>query len=125
MVEITDLNIGDKFCGTHGFGDDGHVHDHHHYEVVGILKHSNSVIDKLILTDMKSVWEVHNPNEHQACDHHDHDNLQEHKCSNENNDDLYMSDEFMITSMLVKFKNLLGFVQLPRKVNENVIYKQL
>ena len=119
-AEITDLNIGDKFYGTHGFGADGHVHDHQHYEVVGILKHSNSVIDKLILTDMKSVWEVHNPKDNHSCDHHDQDSHQEHKCSHENhNDDLYMSDEFMITSMLVKFKNPAGFVQLPRKVNEN------
>ena len=66
VAEITDLNVGDKFYGTHGFGDDGHVHDHQHYEVVGILKHSNSVIDKLILTDMKSVWEVHNPKDHHS-----------------------------------------------------------
>ena len=105
VAEITDLNLGDKFYSTHGFGDDGHIHDNHHYEVVGILKHSNSVIDKLILTDLKSVWEVHNPKDNHSCDHHDHDNIQEHKCSNENNDDLFISDEFMITSMLVKFKN--------------------
>lgn len=120
VAEITDLNIGDKFYGTHGFGDDGHVHDNHHYEVVGILKQSNSVIDKLILTDMKSVWEVHNPKDHHQCAHHDQDNHQEHICSHEHhNDDLYMSDEFMITSILVKFKSPAGFVQLPRKVNEN------
>mgnify|MGYP001283375057 CR=1 FL=1 len=120
VAEITDLSIGDKFCGTHGFGDDGHVHDNHHYEVVGILKQSNSVIDKLIITDIKSVWEVHNPKEPHSCAHHDHGSDQEHKCSDENhNDDLYMSDKFMITSMLVKFKSPMGFVQLPRRVNEN------
>ncbi len=120
VAEVTDLSIGDKFFGTHGFGDDGHVHDNHHYEVVGILKQSNSVIDKLIITDIKSVWEVHNPKEPHSCTHHDHGSHQEHKCSDENhNDDLYMSDEFMITSMLVKFKSPMGFVQLPRKVNEN------
>ena len=43
------------------------MYDHQHYEVVGILKHSNSVIDKLILTDMKSVWEVHNPKDNHSC----------------------------------------------------------
>ena len=31
--------------------DDGHVHDHHHYEVVNLK--SNTTIDKLIITDTK------------------------------------------------------------------------
>jgi putative ABC transport system permease protein len=123
VSQIANLNIGDKFFGTHGFGESGHVHDNHYYKVVGILKESNSVIDKLIITDIKSVWEVHNPttetDESHSCEHHDHNSHQEHKCSDEiHKDDLYMSDGFMITSMLVGFKNPVGFIQLPRKVNE-------
>ena len=123
VADITDLNIGDKFCGTHGLGEEGHLHDNYYYEVVGILKKSNSVIDKLILTDIKSVWEVHNPktekNETHSCTHHDHNSHQEDKCLDEiHNDELYISDVFMITSMLVGFKSPMGFVQLPRKINE-------
>ena len=125
VSQITNLNIGDKFCGTHGLGENGHVHDNHYYEVVGILKESNSVIDRLIITDIKSVWEVHNPttetDKNHSCEHHghNHNSHQEHKCSDDvHKQDLYMSDGFMITSMLVGFKNPVGFIQLPRKVNE-------
>tara|TARA_B100000123_G_scaffold271576_1_gene251805 strand:- start:1142 stop:2509 length:1368 start_codon:yes stop_codon:yes gene_type:complete len=69
------LKVGDKFFGTHGFDDHGHIHDNHAYVVVGILKQSYSVADNLILTNLKSVWQVHE--EHDDCedDHsHDHSN---------------------------------------------------
>ena len=114
VARISNLKIGDKFYGTHGLGEGGHIHDNHDYKVVGILKPSNSVIDKLIITDIKSVLEVH---DHQVeddviCsgDHHDHHDHHNHN--------LCISDDFMITSMLVKFKSPVGLIQLPRKVNE-------
>ena len=125
VAEITDLKIGDNFYGTHGLGEDGHLHKNHYYEVVGIFKKSSSVIDKLIITDTRSVWEVHNSkietDEHQSCNHHEHDhnNYKEDKClEGIDNHDLYISDEFMITSMLVKFKSPVGLMQFPRKINE-------
>ena len=122
VAEITDLEIGDKFYGTHGLTDDGHLHDNHYYEVVGIFKKSNSVIDKLIITDVKSVWEVHNPktekNETHSCTDHDHNHHQDQCLDDIHNENIYMSDGFMITSVLVRFKNPMGFVQLPRKINE-------
>ena len=116
VADITNLSIGDMFCGTHGFGDDGHVHDHHHYEVVGILKQSNTTIDKLIITDTKSVWDVHNTHEHHTCEDHDHHD--HHHADENHNEDIYNSDKFMITSMLVRFKSPVAFIQMPRKVNE-------
>ena len=65
------LKVGDKFFGTHGFDDHGHIHDNHAYVVVGILKQSYSVADNLILTNLKSVWQVHE--EHDDCeDDHSH-----------------------------------------------------
>lgn len=116
VADITNLSIGDMFCGTHGFGDDGHVHDHHHYEVVGILKQSNTTIDKLIITDTKSVWDVHNTHDHHTCEDHDHHD--HHHADENHNEDIYNSEKFMITSMLVRFKNPVAFIQMPRKVNE-------
>jgi len=76
------LKVGDKFFGTHGFDDHGHIHDNHAYVVVGILKQSYSVADNLILTNLKSVWQVHE--EHDDCeddhshDHSDHDHSHDH-----------------------------------------------
>ena len=76
------LKVGDKFFGTHGFDDHGHIHDNHAYVVVGILKQSYSVADNLILTNLKSVWQVHE--EHDDCeddhshDHSNHDHSNDH-----------------------------------------------
>ena len=41
VAKLNQLKIGDTFYGTHGLVDDGHVHDEHQYEVVGILDYSN------------------------------------------------------------------------------------
>ena len=122
------LKVGDKFFGTHGFDDHGHVHDNHTYIVVGILKQSYSVADNLILTNLKSVWQVHE--EHDDCeddhshdhsnhdhshDHHSHDHSDhDHSHDHHSNDD----SNKMITALLVKFKSPVGLVQIPRKINE-------
>ena len=73
VAKVNNLKIGDKFFGTHGFGESGHVHDNHSYEVVGILQQSSSIMDNLVLTDIQSVWEVHDEVCHDDHDHHDHD----------------------------------------------------
>lgn len=53
------LRIGSTFYGTHGEGEEGHVHDENAYKVVGILLPSDSTIDFLILCSTKSVWDIH------------------------------------------------------------------
>ena len=112
------LKVGDKFFGTHGFDDHGHIHDNHAYIVVGILKQSYSVADNLILTNLKSVWQVHE--EHDDCeDDHSH-NHSNHDHSHDHSHDHHTHDDSnkMITAMLVKFKSPVGLVQIPRKINE-------
>ena len=136
------LKVGDKFFGTHGFDDHGHIHDNHAYVVVGILKQSYSVADNLILTNLKSVWQVHeehddceddhshdhsnhdHSNDHHSHDHSDHDHSHDHHShdhsDHDHNHDNHSYDDAnkMITAMLVKFKSPVGLVQIPRKINE-------
>ena len=110
VAKVNDLKLGDKFYGTHGLSDGGHIHDNFSYVIVGILKHSNSIIDNLVLTNLESVWQVHDPQEHDCTshDHHHHDHYHPYE----------ITDQTMITAMLVKFKNPVGLIQLPRKINE-------
>jgi putative ABC transport system permease protein len=130
VAEIHQLKIGDTFYGTHGLVEGGHVHDDYAYEVVGILKPSYSTLDQLILTKSESVWKVHNhqsieeEHDHHTCDHDDHDH---HTCNHDNHDHEHdeivaetysIPEDAMITALLVKFKSPVGFIQLPRKVNE-------
>ena len=53
------LNIGDEFIGVHGLLEDGSSHEDHKYNVVGILKPSGTVLDRLILTSLNSVLDIH------------------------------------------------------------------
>ena len=115
VAKINNLKIGDKFFGTHGFGESGHVHDNHSYEVVGILQQSSSIMDNLVLTDIQSVWEVHDEVCHDDHDHHDHDH---HKKTIKVSNNESIPDQSMVTALLVKFKSPVGLIQLPRKVNE-------
>tara|TARA_B100001115_G_C15807078_1_gene399717 strand:- start:238 stop:1389 length:1152 start_codon:yes stop_codon:yes gene_type:complete len=108
VAQTHQLKIGDKFYGTHGLVEGGHVHDNYSYEVVGIFNNSNSVLDQLILTNTQSVWQVHN---HQIISTHPDSTTISDLDSKPNKD-------AMITSLLVKFKNPIGIIQIPRKINE-------
>lgn len=91
IARIHNLQIGDNFYGSHGLLKGGHVHNDYAYTVVGILNFSGTVIDKLILTDYQSVWNVHNKDD---------------------------DSEMEITAALFKFKNPTALIKLPRQVNE-------
>jgi len=101
VAEENNLKIGDSFNGVHGL-DGGEAHENHLYKVVGIFNYTSSILDQVILTDLKSVWEIH---EHEHAEGTDHDADEAH--------------DKEITAMLIKFRSPLGMVQLPRMINEN------
>lgn len=104
VAELHGLQMGDHFYGSHGFVEGGEVHDHHSYKVVGVLTPSASVLDKLILTNSESVWDVHN---HGTCSHKHEDGS---SCQQK---------EVQITAALFQFKSPMGLLQIPRRVNES------
>jgi putative ABC transport system permease protein len=53
------LGIGDQFIGAHGVAGGGMEHKEFPYTVTGILTPTGSVIDRLALTAVESVWEIH------------------------------------------------------------------
>jgi putative ABC transport system permease protein len=71
------LKLGDNFYGSHGLVQEGgHVHETYAYEVVGILEETNLILDQLILTNVSTVWRMHDNHEghdHGAEDHDEHD----------------------------------------------------
>lgn len=65
------LRPGSEFHGSHGLvGEGEHVHETYAYKVVGILQPTNTVIDQLILTNVASVWRVHEEHDHEEEDDH-------------------------------------------------------
>ena len=82
------LALGSEFAGAHGMVEGGHVHDSAQYRVVGVLEPTGTVIDRLVLTSLESVWELHSDEAHadhghdehtdDAHEEHDHEAHEEH-----------------------------------------------
>jgi putative ABC transport system permease protein len=93
VAQRTGTSTGDEFTGVHGFMDHGHSHDYFVYRVMGVMERTNTVIDKLILTPVQSVWDVHSgtrkhENDHEHGHHHedcDHDHHHHEDCDHEHN----------------------------------------
>ncbi|MEZ4886057.1 MAG: ABC transporter permease [Chitinophagales bacterium] len=130
------LKIGDHFHSAHGLVENAPNHEDAEYKVVGIFDHNNSVIDQLLLTDITSVWAIHehgdeHENENENVEGHDeegvheehtHEHEHQHSNTEEGISKLIPGIETLegkeITAMLVKFKNKMGVMTVPRMVNE-------
>lgn len=113
------LKVGDEFFGAHGLSVADLEHDERSYHVVGILKNSGSVLENLILTNIESVWAVH-----------DHEEEEEHEHEEEGHEEKELGSAYEtgfpegdaddeITSMLITYRSPMGAVQMPRMVNSN------
>lgn len=112
-AENLGLRLGDHFHGSHGLVDDMHVHEEEAYHVTGILKPTGTVVDRLILTNIGSVWHIHGEHGDAEEKAHDHAHEEEHDHA------AHEDDSREITALLIKFKNPMGMMQLPRHVNAN------
>lgn len=111
-AELLKLKEGDTFESSHGLTKEGNAHEAHPYVVKGILKKSNSVIDNLLFTTISSVWSVHD--EH-AEEKHSIDSAFNPSRLVPSADANDSTKE--ITSMLIKYRNPIAALQLPRFIN--------
>jgi len=58
VARATGLGVGATFTGSHGLAEGGGEHGEH-YRVSGVLAPAGSVVDRLVLTSLESVWDVH------------------------------------------------------------------
>ncbi len=94
------LGLGAQFAGSHGLGAGGHAHGDSRYTVTGILAPTGSVLDRLILTDSASVWQVH-----------------EDATALDDEDRKVMEDEREVTMALIRYKTPMAAMTFPRYVN--------
>ena len=105
-ADRTGLTLGATFAGAHGMsGDSEHMHDEHLYRVVGILRPTGTVIDRLVLTDVVSLWAVH------ADQYGIKDPMRVAELLPEEGKEL--------TALLIKYSSPLSAAVLPRYVNAN------
>jgi putative ABC transport system permease protein len=88
----TGLRVGSGFKGAHGLGEGGDEHAEEGYRVVGVLAPTGTVIDRVVLTSVESVWQVH---EHGRAE----------------------GGPREITALLIQYASPLAAATLPRAVN--------
>lgn len=94
------LRVGDAFSGNHGIAGGGDAHASKPYRITGILAPCACVLDRLVLTSLESVWEVHEqPHAAHAQDAHEEDEKRE------------------VTMALVRYRTPLAAATMPRYVN--------
>lgn len=120
VAERLGVGLGGHFHGTHGFEEEGHAHEEMHYSVVGVLEPTGTVADRLILTSTESVWDIHHHEEEaEVEEEHAHKEGEEHDHhGHETEEHNHEEESAEITALLVKFKNPMGMMQLPRFINE-------
>lgn len=115
VAENLKMEVGDSFYGAHGLSVADMAHEEVSYHVIGVLSPNNSVIDNLILTNIESVWAVH---EHEDEEHeHEHEEPELGTAFETGFPEGDADKE--ITSMLLKFRSPMGAVTLPRMINAN------
>lgn len=121
VARATGWQLGDAFVGSHGLAGADFAHGDDPYRVVGVLARTGTVIDRLVLTSIESVWQVHDieHRETEAEAHadegkpdsdadrdHAHDEAAAHK-----------DDDREITALLVRYRTPLAAVRMPREIN--------
>jgi putative ABC transport system permease protein len=95
----TGLDLGGRFAGSHGLAPGGPEHGDAVYSVSGVLAPTGTVLDRLILTPVQSVWFVH---EGEPADEAEREVLEA---------------ERELTMILVRYASPLAAATLPRAIN--------
>lgn len=134
------MTLGQRFVGSHGLVADEHAggeHEHSPFTTVGILAPTGSVLDRLILTPVESVWDVHGiGHDHhadEAVDHHDEEAAHPHEAGEGHQDEAQEAhEEHMhgpvsltqreelkpeVTALLVSYRSAFGAVRIPSMIN--------
>lgn len=107
VASSLNLSIGSTFVSSHGLiQNEIDIHDEKPFVVSGILASTGTVVDHLIITNLESIWEVH---EHPSDEEHIED--EEHTEHQEQHRE--------ITALLLNFRNPIGALQLSRSINKN------
>ncbi|HSV35921.1 MAG TPA: ABC transporter permease, partial [Ramlibacter sp.] len=102
VAQAVGMKRGDSFTGNHGLGGGGHDHGDNPYRVAGVLAPCGCVVDRLVLTSIDSVWQVH-----------------EKALAVDDEDRKALEAEREVTMALITYRSPLAAVSLPRHVNNS------
>lgn len=129
------LSLGDQFAGSHGLVQGGDQHDHSLYTVSGILEQTGTIIDRLVVTSLDSVWDIHDHHDHEEEEHHEehdddernhHGHEYDEEGHQERNHDhethganIHEDGKKEVTALLIQYRNRAAALSFPRMVNKN------
>jgi putative ABC transport system permease protein len=135
VARVTGATLGQQFVGSHGLGsgEGAGQHEHDPMTTVGILKPTGTVIDRLIIVSVPTVWHMHgidhdHDGEHKQGKHEDGE-AHAHEKGHDHGDeakpdvnDLATGGERAemqadVTALLVKYRNAMGAVSVPSLIN--------
>lgn len=108
VAQAMQARLGDTFVSNHGLVGDGHTHKENPYKVKGLLAPTGTVLDRLVLTPVESVWLAHGH-------HHEHEHHT--KKSHEKK----TAEEKEITALLVSFRSPAMAAIIPRQINRQSV----
>ena len=101
VAQRTGAGVGATFQGAHGMGSEPGEEHEGAYTVVGVLAKSGSVVDRLVLTSIESVWQVH----------------EEQQGPQDAADRKALEEAREVTVVLVQYASPLAAATLPRQIN--------
>jgi len=110
------LALGAQFAGSHGLVEGGEIHADNPYRIVGILAPAGTVIDRLVLTGVESVWKVH---EHEAQEEHAQETATAGQpgSASAHAEERAVTPGREVTMALVRYATPLAAASLPRQIN--------
>ena len=118
VARATGWRLGDAFVGSHGLAGADFVHGDHPYRVVGVLARTGTVVDRLVLTSIESVWRVHDV-EHrdEEAEAHAGEGASGREDDHGHAGEAADHDEREITALLIRYRTPLAAVRMPREIN--------
>ncbi|RZL42297.1 MAG: ABC transporter permease, partial [Pedobacter sp.] len=108
VAQEHNLKVGDTFFGAHGLTENKDQHKDHAYKIVGILAPQGNVTDNLILTNIASIWKMHEePHEHEEGEAHDHEKEEAEALNSRE-----------LTSLLIQYRSPMAVAMFPQMVNQ-------
>jgi putative ABC transport system permease protein len=93
------LTLDSRFAGAHGLAEGGAEHKDEAYTVSGVLAPTGTVLDRLILTPLESVWLVHEEDAAQDADKKT------------------LEAEREYSALLIRYRTPIAAATLPRAIN--------
>ena len=82
VAKVCDVSVGDEIFTSHSASEE----HHEPLKVVGILKETHSVFDRVVFTQLKTIWAVHEHEEEEGEEHHEeeeeeHEHMENSVCA--------------------------------------------